>query len=249
MDLLVQATAELYEADPEEFTQLRQDLVGRARETGQPGLAKQIAALRKPTRSAWVVNRLARTHPEAAERLADLAAELRTGTRIRELTQARSALIDELTRQAIAAAGLSNPPAALREDVIATLGAALADPEVAANLAAGTLVRAAHWAGFGLMSLPSDPPAPRAQPARPKPRTEPAAPPPDRIPMAERAVLHATGQAEAAAEEEQQLEVTVRSLEDELEKARERLALARREAYRAQSRQAKAVAELDRLRK
>ena len=30
----------------------------------------------------------------------------------------------------------------------ATFDAALADPEVAANL--GTLVRAAHWAGFGL---------------------------------------------------------------------------------------------------
>ncbi len=36
----------------------------------------------------------------------------------------------------------------MREEVTATLDAALADPEVAANL--GTLVRAAHWAGFGL---------------------------------------------------------------------------------------------------
>ena len=39
-------------------------------------------------------------------------------------------------------------PAAVREEVAATFDAALADPEVAANL--GTLVRAAHWAGFGL---------------------------------------------------------------------------------------------------
>jgi hypothetical protein len=246
MDLLAQATAELYEADPEEFTQRRQDLVGHAREAGEPAIAKQIAALRKPTRSAWVVNRLARTHPEASERLADLAAELRTGTRIRELTQARSALVDELTRQALAAAGLSSPPAALREDVIATLGAALADPEVAASLAAGTLVKAAHWAGFGLISLPETPSAP---PARPKARTEPAAPPPDRTLMAERAVSHATSQAEAAAEEERQIEVTVQNLEADLEQARERLALARRAAYQAESRRRKAAAELDRIRK
>jgi hypothetical protein len=246
MDLLAQATAELYEAEPEEFTQRRQDLVGHAREAGEPGVAKQIAALRKPTRSAWVVNLLARTHPEVAERLADLAAELRTGTRIRELTQARSALIDELTRQALAAAGLSNPPAALREDVIATLGAALADPEVAANLAAGTLVRAAHWAGFGLIELPE---TPSAAPARPKVRPEPAAPPPDKILMAERAVAHATGQAEAAAEEERQIEVTVRNLEADLEQARERLALARRASYQAESRRRKAAAEFDRIRK
>jgi hypothetical protein len=267
MDLLAQATAELYEADPEDFTQRRQDLVGHAREAGEPGIAKQIAALRKPTRSAWVVNRLARTHPEAAERLAGLAAELRTGTRIRELTQARSALIDELTRQALDEAGLGNPPAALREDVIATLGAALADPEVAANLAAGTLVRAAHWAGFGLIDLAPDalPPAapspaalspaapssaaPSPRPARPKVRPEPAAPPPDKINMAERAVLHATSQAEAAAEEERQVEVTVRNLEADLEQARERLALARRASYQAESRRRKAAAELDRIRK
>ena len=42
----------------------------------------------------------------------------------------------------------------------ATLDAALADPEVAASL--GTLVRAAHWAGFGL--APAAVPARRAAP-------------------------------------------------------------------------------------
>ena len=69
------------------------------------------------------------------------------GGRIRELTAARARLVDELTRQALVS-DLPAPPAAVREEVTATLDAALADPEVAANL--GTLVRAAHWAGFGL---------------------------------------------------------------------------------------------------
>ena len=151
-DLLADAKAELYQADPDEFMARRSELVAQAREAGQAAVAKQIGALRKPTRSAWVVNRLVRADPEVTARLAALAAELRDtgpsmdGGRIRELTAARARLVDELTRQALD--DLPAAPAAVREEVTATFDAALADPEVAANL--GTLVRAAHWAGFGL---------------------------------------------------------------------------------------------------
>jgi hypothetical protein len=258
-DLLAEATAELYDADPDEFTQRRTELVTQARDNGQSGVAKKIAALRKPTRSAWVVNRLARTHPEAATRLAELADELKAGgngARIRELTEARGRLVDELARQAFAAAGTPTPPAALREDVIATLSAALADPEVAASLAAGTMTRAAHWAGFGLVPLYDEP-----APARPKPSKTPAAAPPpavddlerrrrhrEKIDLAERTVAELTEAAESAAAAERDLEDTVRQLEAELEQARQRLAEARRTSYRAESRHRKAAAELDRLR-
>ena len=149
-DLLADAKAELYQGDPEQFMARRGELVAQAREAGQADVAKQIGALRKPTRSAWVVNRLVRADPEVTARLAALAAELHEagldGGRIRELTTARARLVDELTRQALD--DLPAAPAAVREEVTATLDAALADPEVAANL--GTLVRAAHWAGFGL---------------------------------------------------------------------------------------------------
>ncbi len=105
-DLLADAIEELYEADPDGFTERRQELVAGAREAGQAAVAKQIAGLRKPTRSAWVVNRLVRTDPEVVPRLAALAAELRDepsmdGARIRELTAARGRLVDELTRQAL----------------------------------------------------------------------------------------------------------------------------------------------------
>jgi hypothetical protein len=248
-DLLADAADELYSADPDEFTQRRAELAAEARHSGQAAAARQIAALRKPTRSAWVVNQLVRAHPEAAGRLAGLAAELReggNGARIRELTEARSRLIDELTRQAFATAGTPSPPSGLREDVIATLGAALADPEVAAEVHAGTLTRAVHWAGFGLVPL-------AGTPAKPKPK----APPPDDLEprrrtrektlIAERAVAQATADLDSASTAERELEETVRNLEAELEQARERLALARRAAYRAESRRNKAVAELDRL--
>jgi len=150
------AAAELYAADPAEFTDRRKALAAAARAAGDADAAKRIGALRKPTRPAWIVNRLARADPAATVRLADLAAGLRAAARakdgraLRELSARRGSLIDALTGQALAVAGISDPPAALREDVVATLSAALSDPDTAAAFAAGTLTRAAQWAGFGL---------------------------------------------------------------------------------------------------
>ncbi len=136
-DLLAEATAELYERDPEDFTTRRAEFAGRAREAGQSAVAKEISALRKPTRSAWVVNHLVRGDPDVTGGLVDLNGQLQDavaggGPRIRELTAARAKLVDELTQQALKAAGLASPPAALREEVTATLDAAIADPAVAA---------------------------------------------------------------------------------------------------------------------
>jgi hypothetical protein len=251
-DLLADAVAELYGCDPDDFTPRRQELAAAAREAGQSAAARQISGLRKPTRSAWMVNQLVRADPEVTSRLAALAAELRDGAsdgaRIRELTTARGRLVDELTRQALQ--DLPAPPAALREEVTATLDAAIADPEVAANL--GTLVRAAHWAGFGLAPLPASAPASRpAKPVTPAP-AEAAA---DRerrrrekIHDAERAVAQADQATEAANAAERDLEQTVRRLEAELAEARQQLAQARRQAYQAESKQRRAAAELGRLR-
>ena len=154
--LVTAAVAELYDADPQQFTDRRKALAAAARAAGDAAAAKQIAALRKPTRAAWVVNRLARTDPGAPTRLASLAAALQAaqqakdGPRLRELSAARGPLIDALAGQALEVAGVPDPPAGLREEVTATLTAALADPDVAAGFASGTLTRAAQWAGFGV---------------------------------------------------------------------------------------------------
>jgi hypothetical protein len=253
---LAEAQDELYRLDPDEFMARRQDLAASAREAGQTAVAKQIAALRKPTRSAWAVNRLVRAEPEVTQRITDLAAELRDaergmdGARIRELSAARRRLVDDLTAQALAP--LKAPPFAIREEVMATFDAAIADPGVAASL--GTLVRAARWAGFGLAPAP-DGTLPAPQPPAKKPKTpDPAEAGAERerrrhekIQLAERAVVHATQAAEAASAAEQDLEDTVRRLETELAEARERLAEARRQSYRAESRRQRAAADLGRL--
>ncbi len=170
-DRLAEAAAELYGADPQEFTDRRKALAAAAKASGDAAAARQITALRKPTRAAWVVNRLARADRGAPDRLADLSAALRAaeeakdGPRLRELSAARGPLIDTMTSRALAAADVPDPPAGLRDEVSATLTAALADPQVAAGFAAGTLTRAAEWAGFGL-ALSGAPDGEEAGPAQ-----------------------------------------------------------------------------------
>ena len=153
--LVREAAAELYAGDPAGFIQRRGDLAAQARASGEGAAAKVITGLRKPTRSAWVVNRLVHSDPDVPSRLTALGDDLRAagrsldGRRLRDLSQARRDLIAALTRQALAGAGQHDAPVALQEEVAATLSAAVADPKVAAELAAGTLVRPVERSGFG----------------------------------------------------------------------------------------------------
>ncbi len=144
---------QLYGARPEDFTALRTKLVAAAKKRGDADEAKVIAAARRPTTAAWVVNALVRSDDSVRARLADLGERLRAahasmdGARIRELSAAQRKLVDELVRAGLDAAELSDPSAALRDDVTGTLQAAIADPEVAARL--GTLAKPERWSGFG----------------------------------------------------------------------------------------------------
>ena len=156
-DRVAAAVEELYGADPQAFTERRGELAAAARSAGDREGAKAIGALRRPTRAAWVVNNLARSDPGAPAKLAELATALRAaqqaghGPRLRELSAARGALVDALTKQAFSLAGVPDAPPSLRAEVTDTLTAAVADPEVAAGFASGTLTRAMQWSGFGVL--------------------------------------------------------------------------------------------------
>jgi len=175
---------QLYGVRPEDFTALRTQLAAAAKKRGDADEAKQVAAARRPTTAAWVVNALVRSDDSARVRLADLSERLRAahasmdGARIRELSAAQRKLIDELVRTGFNATGLTEPSAALREDVMGTLQAAIADPEIAARL--GTLAKAERWSGFGEFGATSaagsvspvaergtDAPAPKAREPQP----------------------------------------------------------------------------------
>lgn len=172
-DRVTAAVAELYGAAPEAFTGRRGQLAAAARDAGDRAAAKAIAGLRRPTRAAWVVNRLARTDPSAPAKLAELGTALRAaqqaghGPRLRELSAARGALVDALTAQALTAAAVPDAPPSLRLEVSQTLTAALADPEVAADFAAGTLTRAVQWSGFGVLPADTEPDEPDGAPRAP----------------------------------------------------------------------------------
>jgi hypothetical protein len=214
-DLLAAAVAVLYSADPGEFTQRRGELAAQARSAGQAPVARRIAKLPKPTQSAWVVNQLVRSDPGAASRLNTLGEELRAaersrdGTRMRELSQARRQLIAALVRQALMVSGQQAPTAALREELTTTFAAALADPDVAEQIQAGTLLRAARRAGFGTAEVPGltlvPPPSDRHRASvkdQKSARAEPTAKPPAAKPPAAKrpAASHAAAAARAKAE-------------------------------------------------
>lgn len=146
-DDLAAVAARLYALPPEEFTAARDAAAKHA-----PALAQQIKALRRPTASAWLVNRLAREHAELLEPLLDLGPALAeaqaagSGAELRALGQQRRQLVQEVTATAV---GDLSASAAVRTEVEQTLEAALADPAAADAVRSGTLVRALSFAGFG----------------------------------------------------------------------------------------------------
>ncbi len=143
----------LYGVPPPEFTAFRGQLVAQAKKRGETDAARTIGAARRPTVAAWVVNALVRADPAAADRLAELRAQLQAahaamdGARIRELTAAQRRVVTDLTRAGLAAARVDSPTPALRADITNTLQAAIADPGVHARL--GRLEKAEEWSGFG----------------------------------------------------------------------------------------------------
>jgi DNA repair exonuclease SbcCD ATPase subunit len=151
----------LYEAPPDGFVAARTAAVDDARKSGDKATAKRLAALKKPTVAAWVVNLLALRRPELIDQLVDLSAQLRQaqrglkGTALRELTAQRRQVVSALVTAARELAQAEEPSIKLPlGDVEATLTAALAEPDIAAQVRTGRLIRAANYAGFGEVPKP-----------------------------------------------------------------------------------------------
>ena len=154
-DAVRRAMDELYSVEPEEFLPRRSALAAAARSAGDRATAKEITGLRKPTRSAAILNGLARSDPDRVDGLLELGTDLRDAERsvdarrLRELTGRRRKLIDDLTREAFRIACDEDPSSAIKDEVVSSLTAALADEDVADQLHRGTLVKPARWEGFG----------------------------------------------------------------------------------------------------
>jgi hypothetical protein len=151
----------LYESPPEGFVAARTAAVEDARKAGDRETAKRLAALKKPTVAAWVVNLLALRKPELIEELVELSTALREaqrgldGNALRELTNQRRQVVSALVAAASKLARAAEPSIKLPlGEVEATLTAALAEPDIAAQVRTGRLIRAATYAGFGEVPRP-----------------------------------------------------------------------------------------------
>jgi len=201
MSLVEDAAAELYGGDLDAFTDRRRDLAAAARQQGDAAAAKEIAALRKPTRSAWMLNALAGAAADQLGQLDDLAAELRDaeerldGAAMRELSKRRRDLVGDLARRAFKATGQSEP--------------------------------STQWDGFGSGSAPTTRPNLRAVPS---PKADPTPREPTTIERAKRErVAAAEKEVTAARRVVVKAETEAAKHQQRLDDLEEQLAAARRQ--------------------
>lgn len=138
--------AELLTGPPDEFTATRN---ARAKEAADPALSAAVRALRKPSVAAWVVNLFARDRAARLGQALQLAAELREAQEdldaatLSQLGRQRRALTSQLAAEAAALATAQGARVtdSTLEAVRQTISAAFFDPDAAAAVASGRLIR------------------------------------------------------------------------------------------------------------
>jgi hypothetical protein len=162
-----------------EFVAARDELAKRARAEGQRAIAARVKELRKPTVSAWVVNRLARDHELDVQRLLTAGERLEAAQRAavagRDAEAFREARVDEqraLERLAANARELlrrEGHGSGVQERVLRTLRAAAGTAEGRERLQRGRLTEDVEPQGFEAFAgiVPTQP---SRQPERKQPR-------------------------------------------------------------------------------
>jgi hypothetical protein len=168
---LARALDELYAGTPDQFTSRRDAIVKEMKAAGDKDAAAQLAKRRKPTQVAYVLNQLARLHPDEVASFVDVGRDLARahrkalrgggGAELAKAMAAQRKAVKELTAlvgdvvQELAAnddsdvGGVSD---AVLAEVAGALQAALVDPRAAAALEEGQLEKAPDapaMLGFG----------------------------------------------------------------------------------------------------
>jgi hypothetical protein len=231
----------LYGGDLDGFVAARAAAAKELRSQGKRGEAAAVAALRKPSVAAWIVNRLARADSALLDELLAAGARLRevqlgaaAPHELRTAVTAETHALDALMRAAgkIAAGAGAGGPAAL-ERVRETLHAAALDPGLADEVRRGVLVREQQAVGFPMGVVV---PARRTPPAarRPKPAPRRPAPQAKTDAVAAKRIERAAAQAAEAAAKLAQAEAGLAQARTALAAAERGLAEARRAADRAE---------------
>jgi hypothetical protein len=166
-EALEEASRRLYSERPEDFVAARGRLVRELRGQGERELAGRVAALRRPTRSLWLANRLSEVAAPELEELLAVGGELQDAQakaargdagarrRFRELIARHSQLIEALVRaaQSYAAENGHGGGDEVGRRLAATLRAASTEPgESGRRLAQGSLPAEVEPGGFELIS-------------------------------------------------------------------------------------------------
>lgn len=181
-----------------------------------------MKALKKPTRPAWTLNQLARSHPDDIDELLHAGEEVRDAqnaalrgdaSRMRNAGRRMADAVDHLAEMA------GPMSSAVRDAVVATLRAAATDSNAGDLLKRGVLVSEIDPSGFGLegAELPPD----VEQKVREKKKDGPD---PHLVAEAERAEARAQRLAQAAADAEvraREARLAADEAEDDARRARE----------------------------
>jgi hypothetical protein len=155
---------ELYALPPAEFTAARDSHVAQARQNGDKAGAAEVAAFKRPTQAAWLVNLLALRAPDVVTELIDLGAAIRDAqgavppAQLRDLSSQRRKALDAAlarARKLAEQAGQPAPSRAQLDEVEGSLAAAMADEEAARQVRAGRLVKPLRYSGFGPLGTAS----------------------------------------------------------------------------------------------
>src|SRR6185437_6864183 len=157
---------ELYGLLPAEFTGARNAKAKEAKQAGDKDLASAITALGKPTMVGWLANQLVREYPDEMNSLLEATASL-AGDQLKELSRQQRQVVHALVQQARGLANAAGRPAseATARGLEETLHAALADPQVADELAAGRVTGVLSRSGFPGASAPAPASSGRRAPA------------------------------------------------------------------------------------
>ena len=262
----------LYGLAFDEFIPARDVLAKRLRAEGEKERAAAMAKLRKPSRPAWAINRVARERPELADAVLDAAAALAAAQEAVVAGSGREALDDAVAAEREAVEGMvaavrgeldgaGSASPAMVDRARRTLHAVAGDAELQAELADARVLADREAVGFG--AAPAVSPARRRAGATPGTAGGKARPKPKAGTKAK-----ASAKAEAAARERraeekraarkqlvdarrrtQQAERRVAKRERDLERSRERLESAREALTSAEDEVAEVAEDLQRRRK
>lgn len=255
------ASEELYAGAPTGFVARRDELARQARSEGDRPLAEAIKALRRPTVGAWYLNLAARAGLTSLRELLDFGGELRQTqaagdfAALRDLAARRGPLVARVLRDLtahLATVGIQTTSTGL-EEVRTTLGAALADPAVDAQVRVGRLDRPHAYGGFGEVEMAI---APSSAASGSKASKGESGPGKEQLAAARRELADAERELAALGARRKEAVAHVRAArkraenaESELERAREALAGAEGDAAGLKSRAEALTASIEQARK